>query len=540
MPLNSKLIRLLKGQIGRYKTKGLPSDHEIDEAFKAHLYKGTTEKASQQHRVNFLDHLSRYDFPHTIDPKTITLENLLGTKGLKLYKLALKEEMNSTAFRDAVCTASTSTHQGKRWAQRPIIFVAGPSGCGKSYASKSIIQKLNDSADAFKKGDDVIDNVIVAADNGIARDISQIRKLAIQVANAQGYQGIVDLHKQSNAILQPMKSHIKNAVLSTQRLGIVFPETFTKWRVPFWNPFKSLMSNQVNKLIFCLIQGEQPDEFKKVVNFLGERRAWKTKDIKQVKFGLNESEGLPESKTYQQQYFDKGVNGSKAALQWFQKNIPSGLHMIEKNTLQLITNEKGELDVKSVVKEKIDDTNMLTLFQKTLGFTNTENIQHADPRLTATQTMKPSAMNQPAYQSAKKYPQGMGLLVQKNNQVTDQSSGHLSAEDNEEIAIQHAIQLLLKSKPPAPHFNLFGKDIVQIQRVRAALLWFKLNNTHYENIHIHSDYGPNQQGNRSIFFKRTETEETFIKQHLKSNFLESFKKSALDNTPIFKKNPANY
>ena len=287
----------------------------------------------------------------------------------------------------------------------------------------------------------------------------------------------------------------------------------------------------------------QAGEFKKVVKFLGERRAWKTKDISNVDFGLNTSEGVPESKRYEEKSFDIGLNGSKKASAWFKKHIPFGLHLVEKNTLRLITNKEGEMDVEPTPIHntiKLTDKNMLSNCRRTLGFTPFTKDTHTPPRLIATEKTNPYANNPAMNLSHKRYPEGIGLLARQNNRVTDESSGMLSPQENEEIAIQHAIDLLSTSTSSARHFNLSGKDIAQIQKVHAALLWFKLNNTHYEDIHIHSDYGPNQQGNRSIFFKRTETEETFIKQHLKSNFLESFKKSALDNTPIFKKNPANY
>ena len=493
----------------------------------------------------------------------INLETLLGKEGVKLYHLALEEEMNSQAYRDAVCTASTTAYKGEKWLDRPIVFIAGPSGCGKSFAAKTAINKLNDTAGALQKGKEQTTNYVIAIDNGIARETSQMRKLAIQLANSQGYTGIKDLHKQSNAILQKMKGHLKSAVLTTENIGIVIPETFARWKLPFWNPIKKLLLNKKNKCVFCHIQGQEAKTFESVVQFLGDRRAWKTKDIKKVTFGLNESKGLAESKSYQKKHFNHGLKGSLNAANWVKKNIPDGVFMTFKNDLQLMKKDKtvwriatqdeadccviskrayeawkktdqktelpefsaqfpAEIEIDTASHKQPVEKSLLTTLDKLTGFTDTQipvSLSSRASRLSGTEVVSPQE-HWVDTTSQKKYPSGEAVLSKHNNIVTDHSKGIFTNLENEEIALKHALQLLTTCKTSTPFFKLEGANAEQIQKVHATLLWFKLNRAEYKDIHVHSNYGPHSPSGQWHFFKERDPIKDFIKSHLKSNLLE--------------------
>ena len=300
-------------------------------------------------RRQFIEYIQNHPMPKfdddpKNDPKkretnpeqaTINMAKLLGKQGAELFQLALEEEMHSKEFRNAVVNKSTTHFEGAKWDERPVVIVSGPSGCGKSYAAQAAVEKANQFLSA--NPNDMSGNDVVAADGGIAREMSQIRKLTIQVATNQGYTGIKDLSSHSD-ILEKMKHRVREAAFKTPGVGVVIPETFSKWSVPF-HPVRDLMANidrlKNTKQIFVRVEGHNHDNFEKVVSFMGSRRAWKTKDFHHENLDLNKT-GICESKAYKKRGFSWGVLGSLHAETWFKTHSKDKLSMIITNDLILL------------------------------------------------------------------------------------------------------------------------------------------------------------------------------------------------------------
>lgn len=328
----------------------------------------------QYFRKQLIAYLSKLNLPQfsgdenerKIHPESATLkmEELLGPKGVELYHLALEEEMHSREYRHAVVMRATTHYDGPKWKERPVVIVAGPSGCGKTYAAQAAVQ----TATRFLAADEQnrSGNEVVAADGGIGREVSQMRKLVIQVANNQGYAGIKDLHTQSNA-LEEVKSRVQAAAFASPEVGVVIPETFSKWINPA-DPIRNLMKQIDNlpntKQIFARVKGEQEEDvfklikqmlpgynlmkqmlsrladnassaFQKIVAFMGSRRAWKVDGFIAKPLDLNSNE-LTESKAYNWKGFLFGVVGSYFAEQWFREHGKDKLSMIITNDLILL------------------------------------------------------------------------------------------------------------------------------------------------------------------------------------------------------------
>ena len=266
---------------------------------------------------------------------TVGLEQLFGKEGAHLYKLALEEETYSNEFRDAVLEKSTKHFEGEEWAERPVVIVAGPSASGKSFAAEGVVKAASISLQ--KKGGNNLDgNYVVSVDGGVPREVSQIRKLAIQHANNQGYTGIKDLHKNS-AVLNKVKTSIQEAAFKTPNLGIVIPETFSFWVNPFDKVHKlipRILNLDSTKLIFSRIAGTDDKKFQEVVGYQGSRRAWKTDNFVKEALDLNKAD-LSESKAYGASGFRLGDFGSKQAEEWYNKNVPEKNKLIIKNDLRL-------------------------------------------------------------------------------------------------------------------------------------------------------------------------------------------------------------
>ncbi|MFC3907680.1 hypothetical protein ACFORL_01120 [Legionella dresdenensis] len=269
---------------------------------------------------------------------TVTMEGFLGKIGTELYRLALEEEMNSNEYRDAVFSASTTHYEGEKWAKRAVVIVAGPSGSGKTASAVAAVQTTGQFME--KVDGDMSGNDVVAVDGGVAREVSQIRKLAIQVTTNKGYTGIKDLHGHSS-VLGKTKDCIQEALFkTTTNVGVVIPETFSMWIKPL-NQIKKLMPRiealENTKHVFCRVEGEEPSLFQKVVGFLGSRRAWKTDGFDQEQtIDMNNSQGMAESKAYGAEGFKFGDFGSRQAEKWFEKNSKDKLRMVVINDLLLL------------------------------------------------------------------------------------------------------------------------------------------------------------------------------------------------------------
>ncbi|KTD39974.1 hypothetical protein Lpar_1291 [Legionella parisiensis] len=365
--IDSSTVTSLQQQIGKYDSEGpfrigFEAEHELYKGIndyddvhqkKVRNYKLTYKEEdsffdsidSQFFRKKFIEYIQTHPCPeYEGDPEvrathpeeaTTNMLKFLGKQGLELFHLALEEEMYSKEFRDAVVIQSTSHFDGPKWEERPVVIVAGPSGSGKSYAAKAAVDKANQFLSV--NSNDLSGNYVVAADGGVIREVSQMRKLVIQLANNQGYTGIKDLHDECK-ILEKVKKRVRKAAFLTPDLGVVIPETFSQWNNPLSN-IKGLMKKiellENTKQIFTRVDGNDPDNFRKVVSFMGSRRAWKTKDFDPQDLDLNKK-GLAESKEYNGFGFSFGDSGSKSAEAWFKKHSKDNLHMIITNDLILL------------------------------------------------------------------------------------------------------------------------------------------------------------------------------------------------------------
>lgn len=273
-----------------------------------------------------------------LDPAsaTISMQDFLGDEGVKLYRLALEEELNSREYRNALFHASTEHYPGEKWAERPAIIVSGPSASGKTVATQAAVEQ----AKRFLPKAEPVDysgNDVVAIDGGKAREVSQMRKLVIQAANHKGFSGIQDLHKHSS-ILEKAKDSMREAVMKSD-LGFVIPETFSSWSIPFHkihDLMKKIDTLPGTKQLFSRVVGEEPSLFQKIVNFMGNRRAWKRDGFEQQPdLDLN-NQRISESKAYGARGFGFGVKGSEGAEKWFKRHSKDKLSMTITNDLMLV------------------------------------------------------------------------------------------------------------------------------------------------------------------------------------------------------------
>lgn len=264
----------------------------------------------------------------------ISMEELLGKKGSKLYKLALEEEFNSKQFMDSVLAKSTLQLKGESWAQRPVVIVGGPSGSGKTTAAEDALKKASEFIPKDKSGQGI--DKVVFADGGIGRKVSQMRKTVLKIANNKGYTGISDLHEKSK-ILGRSKKRVYEFALNHTNYGLVIPETFSAFRNPNDKSRKILKDAVTNPdviPIFTRVDGD-PARFQNAVTQMASSRAWKTDGFdKQDSLDLNADPSC-ESKSYAAGGYYWGVEGSKLAEEWFEKNSPQNLRMLLENDLLL-------------------------------------------------------------------------------------------------------------------------------------------------------------------------------------------------------------
>ena len=120
---------------------------------KAYSYKKTCQKNNiplDYHRKQFIQYaiaLSKCDQnnykgdenirKNKPEDAAISAKELLGKKGINLYKRALKEEIYNERYLAALFNKATKFIAGSKWHNVPFIIIGGPSGCGKSFATKT-------------------------------------------------------------------------------------------------------------------------------------------------------------------------------------------------------------------------------------------------------------------------------------------------------------------------------------------------------------------------------------------------------------------
>ncbi len=195
-------------------------------------------------RIKFLKFLARNyvgaqgkpSFPHykgEYDPKksaeaTTKMEGIFSPKGVELYQEAVKEEGESAAFRLALAYKAAQYFQGPKLAQLMYIWVGGASGSGKSFGANGVIKQLMKHMRNFGAGDNQ-GNYFVFVDGGIARQLSQVRKLALKMSLRCGFSAISDLNDISgrNDPLD-VKKIIHNTAVESGRVNVIIPDTFSE------------------------------------------------------------------------------------------------------------------------------------------------------------------------------------------------------------------------------------------------------------------------------------------------------------------------
>jgi hypothetical protein len=305
-----------------------------------------TYKKKTYFRELFTAYLQNHEFANCpvplaekkANPKsgTIKMEEFLGKKGLELYKLALEEEMNSKKYMNAVYLNSTKFYSGDVWDQRFGLVTGGPSGSGKSYATEMVVEKAKLFLPVKRRDAENSEpgNYVVTVDGGLAREVSQMRKLVIVAATHQyGYTGLSDLHKQSKA-LEGVKGRVRNTVFKNENVSFVIPETFSfiTTAVKLLNKLWSLKNTRV---IFARVDGENEKQFQDVVKRMGDKRAWETEFTPiNPQQNLNDIKTC-ESKAYGAGGFMPGHIGSKLAEWYYKLRGKENLSMIVTNDLVL-------------------------------------------------------------------------------------------------------------------------------------------------------------------------------------------------------------
>ena len=334
-------------------------------------------------RKMLIDHLKNQNLPSISPDKerlrlsspkkaSISMTEFLDKTGVDIFKLALKEETNSKQYRDAVYFNSATFIAGKAWTQRPIHFIGGPSSSGKSYSAQRLIKYIL-SLLTLSNSEDEPGNLMIQADGGIVRETSQIRKLMIQAATSHGFTGLSDLQNKSKDILSPIKHIVRTtAFSSSMKVGVTIPETFASHTIQGIRygakAYEKLMieasklDNGTAKTFFSrtmpYIARSQKDkknsikhEYKKLVAFNGERRAFKSRGYNdEVIIDLNNTK-IEESKKYEDNY-DLGDTNSEIMEKWCIENIPNSCAMHVMVDLKLMEKDDGSHE-KFCVSERV-------------------------------------------------------------------------------------------------------------------------------------------------------------------------------------------
>lgn len=232
------------------------------------------------------------------DSATITMKELLGENGYRLYELALEEERYSTAYMDAVLNRSTREHVGEKWAERFILLVGGPSSSGKTYASSEVVKVCTPLLQKDQSAG-TVKNYDISVDGGNFREMSQMRKLVIKLAIGKGYTGVQDLQEASEKTLSSAKERLQDYVLDPKnKHSVVIPETFSGVVGLDKKFFDRIHACPNTKVVFSKVTGKTKSIFQDVVKFMGSRRAWKTDWDVNISADINSAQGLPESKAY--------------------------------------------------------------------------------------------------------------------------------------------------------------------------------------------------------------------------------------------------
>lgn len=311
-----------------------------DDVREKKLYQGVSVASTTDpllHRKAFIQYLTKHS-PHPPGKSAYTMTEFLGKEGLGLYKNALAEEVNSRAYRDALFNHSIRHYEGNALCRRVIIPFAGASATGKTHASSAVMDSI---CQQVGMTEEPIGNDVLVVDGAIARATSQVRDLLVRVATNKGCQQLNDLQKNSK-VLEKAKQSIQNVGFASS-MHLMLIETFTAYGLSsgFGISFSSIMKNIAQRkdaaVVFCRVKGYGVDvddkkegrrrfqQFRSLINKMGERRAWGQNEPTKVSLDLSKSEKLPEFKAYVPQGFIYGDAGSKQAENWVKNNVPGAI-----------------------------------------------------------------------------------------------------------------------------------------------------------------------------------------------------------------------
>ncbi|OGV32281.1 MAG: hypothetical protein A3E88_05535 [Legionellales bacterium RIFCSPHIGHO2_12_FULL_35_11] len=266
---------------------------------------------------------------------TVSMENLFGENGLKLFQSALEEERYSTQYMDAVINASISADKTGKLENRLIIPFGGPSASGKSFAKDSLVEHAINSVG---KEEDESSRIIVAfIDGGIGREVSQIRRFVILYALSLGYTGISNLEKYTDGYLKSVKQDLFAAVKDNEKINLVIPETFAKLGLPGSTDklnIADMINDHVKSKKTTVMYARVTDSDREATKHGGEARSWLTDTeftVKQVDLTLNPKK-IPECKAYKAGgKFGETVNfdyGEKNSITVGKKFLSSVLNLV--------------------------------------------------------------------------------------------------------------------------------------------------------------------------------------------------------------------
>lgn len=339
---------------------------------------GNWQEAEQKQtaRAAFLKHLHGVleKTDNNVDPakkQKVSAENFLDEDGLRLYKAAVEEENNSHEFRKAVFCRSTTKYSGRKWAKKLVLWVGGPAAAGKTFGSENALGKLVrklTKADQSFLADNEDGNFVVFVDGAKEREMSQMRKMLLQVAQQKGYKGVKDLHEKTKLTV---KYAIQKTASKNPDLNIVIPETFTS------RLCKKIMKEYARdpNIVQAFSQVETIARYfkqlKNTVFLMGNDRAWRRTPsvLDKNEIHMNNPDVEGESKKYPADNFKWGVLASNIAkMQYFRIMKKVGKEpiyfSIRQELIYVKKNKKGEWKRCSGKKQEIDNLDRVLIARR--------------------------------------------------------------------------------------------------------------------------------------------------------------------------------
>ncbi|NDH08782.1 MAG: hypothetical protein EBY16_04075 [Gammaproteobacteria bacterium] len=295
-----------------------------------------------------------------VTKKIHTMESLFGKEGLKLFKEALQEEVNSQEFLEALVKHAVKPYYGTKPPGEFLFqILSGASGAGKSTSGNQALEREYQTPTP-KPADPTY--WMGWVDGGIPRELNQMQQVIKSFCIEHGVE-VEDLYDHSKKILDPCKDKILELVIAQNdpNLGLVIPETFSK--DAFFEVFSaktdakkrikqikdletSLKTNKENtvKVSYDFVVGLNLRRHASVVEYMGDRRAFDDPESTAIKYdkfhelfeGTDEASrlnkyktkeaftgGFAEYKKYGPDGYIWGIKGSLAGFLQFNKAFQS-------------------------------------------------------------------------------------------------------------------------------------------------------------------------------------------------------------------------